>query len=146
MISLRSCGVLVVRKEPKPGFLLLRHPKRWDLPKGHVDPGESDMVCAMRELREETGILPEDIRVDPEFRYSLEYTVREARHNFAAARKTLVIFLAYLLRPVKIVLTEHDDSRWFEWNPPHKIQRKTIDPVLAAVEAYLEGEKARGAF
>ena len=70
--------------------------------------------------------------------------MREARNNFVAARKTLVVFLAYLQRPVKIILTEHDDSRWFEWNPPHKIQRKTIDPVLGAVEAYLQGEKAWG--
>lgn len=30
--------------------------RRWDLPKGHVDPGESDEVCAVREVGEETGV------------------------------------------------------------------------------------------
>ena len=28
--------------------------------------------------------------------------------------------------------------RWFAWRPPHKIQKQTIDPLLAAVEAFLE--------
>ena len=30
--------------------------RRWDLPKGHVDPGESDAECAVREVEEETGV------------------------------------------------------------------------------------------
>ena len=30
--------------------------RRWDLPKGHVDAGESDEVCAVREVAEETGV------------------------------------------------------------------------------------------
>ena len=28
----------------------------WDLPKGKIDPGESTEICAIREVREETGI------------------------------------------------------------------------------------------
>ena len=30
--------------------------RRWDLPKGHVDEGESDAECAVREVAEETGV------------------------------------------------------------------------------------------
>ena len=30
--------------------------RRWDLPKGHVDAGESDAECAVREVGEETGV------------------------------------------------------------------------------------------
>lgn len=30
--------------------------RRWDLPKGHVDPGENDGECAVREVAEETGV------------------------------------------------------------------------------------------
>ena len=30
--------------------------RRWDLPKGHVDLGESDEECAVREIAEETGV------------------------------------------------------------------------------------------
>ncbi len=30
--------------------------RRWDLPKGHVDEGESEAECAVREVAEETGV------------------------------------------------------------------------------------------
>ena len=39
------------------GEMLLMHRRgRWDLPKGHIEPGEQPDVCARREVAEETGI------------------------------------------------------------------------------------------
>ena len=37
-------------------LLMIRLRNRWDLPKGHIDQGESDEVCAVREIAEETGV------------------------------------------------------------------------------------------
>ena len=36
--------------------LLIYRNGRWDLPKGHVEAGESDAACAEREIAEETGV------------------------------------------------------------------------------------------
>lgn len=36
--------------------LMMYRRGRWDLPKGHLEPFESDEVCAVREVEEETGI------------------------------------------------------------------------------------------
>ena len=36
--------------------LMIYRNGRWDLPKGHVDAGESDEACAVREIGEETGV------------------------------------------------------------------------------------------
>ena len=52
-----SCGTLVVNPA---GQLLLCHvtnTPRWDIPKGMQDPGEDTLGAAMRELREEAGIV-----------------------------------------------------------------------------------------
>lgn len=53
-------GGIVVRFEDKrPKYLLVRSstdPSRWIFPKGHIKPGESPEVAALREVREETGI------------------------------------------------------------------------------------------
>ena len=111
-------------------FLLLKHPNRWDLPKGHVDPGETNMECAIRELTEETGIQKQDLIIDPEFRYKQKYMVNSKRTNGKPKRKTLIIYAAKLIQPVELKLTEHDSFQWFDWAPPHTIQEKTIDPLL----------------
>ena len=39
--------------------LMIHRNGRWDLPKGHVEPGESVEVCAAREILEETGVQAE---------------------------------------------------------------------------------------
>ena len=36
--------------------LMIYRNNRWDLPKGHLDMGESDEECAVREISEETGV------------------------------------------------------------------------------------------
>ncbi|ACR29327.1 NUDIX hydrolase [Burkholderia glumae] len=51
-----SCGTVLL--DPA-GRLLLAHAtetSHWDIPKGHIDPGESERDAALRELFEETGI------------------------------------------------------------------------------------------
>ena len=61
MDKVDSCGFLIFRDDTdkrgktKRNFLLMRHADRWDLPKGHVDPGEKKKQCALRELEEETN-------------------------------------------------------------------------------------------
>ena len=133
----RSCGVLVVRGDPIQEFLLMQHPNRLDLPKGHVDPGESDVACALRELEEETGIKADDIELDPNFQFKSRYMVRYKRFGNQEVEKTLVIFLGRLKRDVEIAVSEHESFKWVVWNPPHKIQKETIDPLLAQLAKFV---------
>ncbi len=137
MTPIVSCGFLVFRQEPNYSFLLMRHKDRWDLPKGHVDAGESFQHCALRELSEETGITADEIEIETGFEYRTEYTVKLRRYGDSPRNKTLIIYLATLTRPVEILATEHLGFEWFDWNPPHIIQSQAIDPLLAYVEDWL---------
>lgn len=114
----------------------MRHADRWDLPKGHVDPGESEMETALRELHEETGIDSRSLRIDESFRFEDRYLVRLRGGGEKLHEKKLVIFIADLIHPVEIQATEHESWEWIPWSPPHAIQSRTIDPLLAAVNAY----------
>ena len=142
MSEVKSCGFLIVRGHPIREFLLMRHHDRWDLPKGHVDPGETEMQCALRELMEETGITADDIELIDDFRFTLQYPVFDKRRG-GQFDKTLVIFLARLKNMVKIDTTEHIGFEWFEWRPPHQIQERTIDPLLTAINRYLDQSARR---
>ena len=135
MAKLKSCGFLIIKEDPNLSFLLMKHSDRWDLPKGHVDPGESNIECALRELEEETGITTADIEIDKNFKYKHKYFVKYKGNG--ERKKKLIIYLARLIRDVEIVPTEHEDFEWRPWNPPHSIQRKTIDGVLKQLEKIL---------
>jgi 8-oxo-dGTP pyrophosphatase MutT (NUDIX family) len=111
----------------------MKHPRRWDLPKGHVDDGETNLQCALRELFEETGIKRDHLRIDEGFKYKDRYIVTNKKGK---KKKKLIIFLAELIEDVEIVPTEHEGYEWIEWKPPHTIQEKTIDPLLAQVESW----------
>ena len=52
-----SCGTLVVNPAGQLLLCHVTHTARWDIPKGMQDPGESALEAAMRELREEAGIV-----------------------------------------------------------------------------------------
>lgn len=135
MRKVKSCGFIVMRTQPKLSFLLLmKHSSRYDLPKGHIEAGENELGCAFRELYEETGIAASNLHLDETFCFTTIYQTSEQRFGKEIAEKTLVIFLGWLKQDVKLQLSEHDAYIWVEWNPPHAIQKKTIDPLLKELE------------
>jgi len=71
----RSAGFICYRRRADVSsgieYLLLDYGRHWEYAKGHVDPGESDLDAAVRELREETGI--SDVHVVEGFRHELLY-------------------------------------------------------------------------
>lgn len=138
MQKIKSCGVIVMRAQPQLSFLLLQKPTRYDLPKGHVEIGEDEWGCALRELFEETGIEASFLNLDKTFRFTTTYLSSSQRYGGATVEKTVVIFFGWLKQDVKIKLSEHDSYTWVVWNPPHTIQKKTIDPLLEYLEQYLQ--------
>jgi 8-oxo-dGTP pyrophosphatase MutT (NUDIX family) len=69
----RSAGGVVVRGEEVVVIVPTRRASDGSrvlaLPKGHIDPGESALQAAVREVREETGIVGEPVRELGEARY-----------------------------------------------------------------------------
>jgi len=138
--KLVSCGILVFRVPPlgnstAPEFLLLRHHNRYDLPKGCKEFGETDLKTACREFNEETGLDEKNIELDNKFLFTHEYTYLKGSETHG---KTLYVYLAKLLNSnvTVSVSEEHVSYQWITWNPPHKIQMHTIDPLLEFLEQH----------
>jgi 8-oxo-dGTP pyrophosphatase MutT (NUDIX family) len=55
-------GVILINRSTSRILLLQKHSGKWDLPKGHVDPGEKKYAAAAREAFEETGLEDIDVR------------------------------------------------------------------------------------
>lgn len=111
----------------------MKHKDRLDLPKGHLDAGETTMQAALRELEEETGICEADIVVEQNFEFRHEYDVSTKKGK---RRKRLTIFLAYLQNEVDILPTEHIGYQWEHWQPGLRLQKQTLDPLLEEVDSF----------
>src|SRR3982751_6556321 len=65
MPLIRQAGAIVVRLDgDEPQVLLVtakRNPKRWIFPKGHIEKGETAEEAALREGREEAGVVGKTI-------------------------------------------------------------------------------------
>jgi 8-oxo-dGTP pyrophosphatase MutT (NUDIX family) len=61
MFLIKQSGAIVVRLDgEEPQVLLVtakRNPKRWIFPKGHIERGETAEEAALREAREEAGVV-----------------------------------------------------------------------------------------
>jgi len=62
-VVVEAAGGVVVRDDGT--ILMIRLRDRWDLPKGHIEAGESDSIAALREVEEETGIVAELCDTEP---------------------------------------------------------------------------------
>ncbi|MCA9190942.1 MAG: NUDIX domain-containing protein [Planctomycetales bacterium] len=133
---LLASGIILFTRTSPPQFLLLKHADRWDLPKGHAEEGESSLETALRETEEETGVSASQIEIDPQFQFTIEYQVLNAKRGYYDKR--VVYYLGYLPHIVPIRLTEHEEAKWWTWPPADSIQRQTIDPLLASVAEHLK--------
>ena len=103
----RSAGCVVFNGEEK--VLLLRRADGdlWCLPKGHVDPGESDEQAALREVAEESGLRAKIVRRLPDVRYSFHR--HGEPHN---VDKTVRYFLAEAVGGRVKTEAGFEEARW----------------------------------
>lgn len=75
MRYVKSCGFVAYKQIGNENYYLIIKSLGGDVgfPKGHMEPGESELETAIRELKEETGI---DVNVVPGFRRQIEYELR----------------------------------------------------------------------
>lgn len=122
MLTQKSAGFIVFKKEGKGfKFLLLHHGgDYWNFPKGRLDPGETEIEAAKRELEEETGITKIKI-IDgykDEYKYDFDTTVEDGSRQ--TIYKTAVFFLAEVDDEKINISDEHTDFGWYDYQKAHQ--------------------------
>ena len=136
-------GVLLFQLRPRPAFLVLfRKDGSPDLPKGHVERGETDIEAALRELEEESGISADGVRLTPGFVFENTYRTRHKKSG-DPVEKTVRVFHGVVDGPCAVVLDGHADYAWVPWGPLSTLQAQLHDnpTLLGAVRAWSERER-----
>ena len=105
-------GVIYRRREGQVEVALIHTGKRWGLPKGHVEKGERVEETAVREVREETGLLGKLDRKLGQISYTYRGKSREGKPVRIAKRVTFFL-LEYLEGEVHGHDYEVDEACWF---------------------------------
>ncbi|PNF31367.1 Bis(5'-nucleosyl)-tetraphosphatase [asymmetrical] [Cryptotermes secundus] len=135
--GLRASGFVIFRKVCNQiEYLLLQTSygsHHWTPPKGHVDPGESDLETALRETEEETGLTKTDLCILADFNKTIQYVVR-------GKPKTAVYLLAELIKhntPVKLS-EEHQRFKWALLDEACElVEHQSLQEVLKVCSAFL---------
>ena len=120
-----SCGVVLVNLGTV--LLLQYHQGHWDLPKGHVEPTDSDhFETAERELKEETGISEFEFMDGFEYRTEYEFSYKGKVRN-----KQVYWHLATTERISISLSKEHRDYMWLDW--VQAIEKATHDETKGVI-------------
>lgn len=136
----KSCGAVVFYCPQKKinlkecEFLLLHYPEgHWDLPKGHIEKGEDEMITALRELKEETGI--ENGEIFEDFKEKIHYFF----NNKAGLVSKTVMFFLFRAKNKNIKISfEHQNFIWLKYEKAvKKITFKNVREIVGKAKKYI---------
>ena len=123
-----SAGVIIARRNGiQLKYLLLRAFGYWDFPKGIMEPGESPVEAAKREVEEETTLSDLNFRWGYDYRETGPYgRGKVARYYIAETSEPLVSL------PVNpdIGRPEHDEYRWVSYEEALSLVAPRVRPAL----------------
>jgi len=138
----KSAGAIIFRYENnKIYYLLLHYPglthraekDYWDLPKGHIEKGETIAETIRREVEEETGLT--DIQFVEGFKETIKYFFRFGGKNIL---KFVTFYLAETKTKEIKISSEHLGYQWLPYEEAMKqLTFKNAQEILKKANIYL---------
>jgi len=118
-------------------FLILSREKDHDIPKGHIEKGETALDAAKREVKEETGLTPEFL---PFFSLTTKYFFYDKKEK---VMKTVKFFIAKSTTDKVKISFEHTGYAWLGYDDAYKtIGYADIQHVFPQVYEYVKRNEA----
>jgi len=130
-----SAGIILFNENEGRKFLLLNYPsKHWDFVKGKMEKDETTHETALRETKEETGIL--DVEFLDGFEEEIEYYFYADKQEI---HKKVIFFLGKTNTTNIILSHEHLDYIWLEFdNALNKTTYENAKNLLVKSKEFLD--------
>jgi len=161
-----SAGIIIYRKTNEGlKFLILYHGHNyWNFPKGKIEHAKSapppkgsgnakapmrmekSFQTALREIKEETGLRREDLKIEQHFKVYEKFTFwRKTGGRSQKVFKIVIFYLAETRKSQISLSKEHEGYGWFTYREAMKILNKYKDSqrVLAQAYRFLKSKKKR---
>jgi bis(5'-nucleosidyl)-tetraphosphatase len=135
MLQEKSCGAVVFKRNSEVEYLLLHYEAgHWDFVKGNVETNESEKDTAIRELREETGIV--EAHFIEGFRETTNYFYKRGSKTI---HKEVVFFLIQAESSKVKLSYEHTGYEWLNYQKAtEKLTFETAKKVLEKANELLK--------
>jgi len=147
-----SAGIIIYRKTPEGlKFLILYHGRNyWNFPKGKIQSEEKSLQAALREIKEETGLYPSDLKIINNFKTYEKFSFwRKLGSRNVKVFKIIILYLAETKRKVIDIsdLKEegepHEGFAWFSYHEALKVlsKHKNSQRTLTQAANFLHHEQ-----
>lgn len=141
---IQSAGIIVIDKmanSSEPVVLCVRAYSNWDFPKGQLDPGESHVEAAVRELEEETTLTLKDVTL-------IGLKAPSVTYGSGKRKKTATYFLADRISTSEPFLPvnpdlgkpENDEYRWVPISKLRDLMASRLAPVVDYVVGWTDDQ------
>lgn len=135
MKKIISAGIIIFRKTREGfKFLLLYHGRNyWNFPKGKLEAAERSWQTAFREVQEETGLKPSELRLVKDFKAYERFAFGGPKNRVF---KIVILYLAETRQPRITVSYEHEGYGWFTFGEAKKVLSKYPENIRILTTAY----------
>lgn len=130
-----SAGIIVFRRTREGiKFLILYHGRNyWNFPKGKIEAMEQSWQAALREVKEETGLKPNELRLIGNFKTQERFMYQRGEEKIF---KIVILYLAETRQPRIIVSDEHEGYGWFTYHEARRVLAKYKTSLAILAQAY----------
>ena len=118
-----SAGIIIFRRtEDGLKYLLLyRGRNYWNFPKGKIEQDERSFQTALREIKEETGLKPNELKFQSHFKAFERFVFQYKQEKIF---RVVILYLAETRQSQIKISSEHEGFGWFTLSEAQKVLTK----------------------
>ena len=110
-----TSGGILLNSKKEVYLIYNKDNKTYQLPKGHIEKGESSKIAAIREVKEETGY--RNIKIISSKTFKIFYQFKDKWNNYRKSEKNTIYYIMSLIDDARIRTKQQDEEKldgdWF---------------------------------